>query len=105
VPSQKIQRGMNTSRGVKGSTPGVMTLADTSAGQALSVQLQDGVWTVVERVDASTNWLQDVYRHEHGWILVDGAQARVLHLDDCGNIVQVHQFDREWCLYEALPWG
>jgi hypothetical protein len=83
---------------------GLVTLADTTAGQGLLVRVGPSRAEVLERVEIDTTWLHDVHYDDDGWLLVDGANARVLRCDRRGRVLQVDTFDPEWCLYEALAW-
>ncbi|MFD9357946.1 hypothetical protein [Streptomyces sp. NPDC060031] len=81
-----------------------LTLADTGRGQALVVRLGPELQAeVVSRVDAETTWLQDAWFDGERWLLVDGANSRVVHADAAGRTLRVDQFDPDWRLYEAVP--
>ncbi|GHO46624.1 hypothetical protein [Ktedonospora formicarum] len=87
------------------------TVADTVHGKALLAQFKpDGKSvSVVEEVDAETNWLQDCSYdpHHNTWVLVDGKNTRVTLLPGRANgetarhSITQFNFDPEWRLYEA----
>lgn len=81
-----------------------LTLVDTGRGQALVVRLGPELQAeVVSRVDAGTTWLQDAWFDGERWLLVDGANSRVVHADAAGRTLRVDRFDLDWRLYEAVP--
>jgi hypothetical protein len=80
----------------------LVTLADTTAGDGVIVRIRAGRATVADRVHADTRWLHDAYYNGKQWLLVDGANSRVVHVDETGRVARVDNFDSEWCLYEVL---
>lgn len=83
---------------------GMITYCDTKTGEGTLARVEGDQLTVVQRVAAGTDWLQDATFDGDSWTLVDGANARVVHADRDGKVVRVDTFDPEWCLYETLPW-
>src|SRR5690606_36081704 len=82
----------------------LITFSDTKAGEGVIARITDDGVDVLQRVGAETDWLHDAYFDGERWLLVDGANSRVVHADADGWIVQIDYFDPEWCLYEVLPW-
>jgi hypothetical protein len=95
-----IQRG----HAVRVLAPDLISVADTCNGQGLLLRVRDGNAEIVSRVSANTTWLHDAFFDGKSWMLVDGANSRVVHTDAAGTILRVDTFDPEWCLYEVLPW-
>jgi hypothetical protein len=83
---------------------GLITYADTTAGEGVLARVADGRLDELGRVGTDTGWLQDAYFDGENWMLVDGANARVVHTDGAGAVRRVDHFDPDWCLYEVLPW-
>jgi hypothetical protein len=89
---------------VRRCADGSLTVANTGAGQALHFELDARYHAeIVDSVQLDSTWLQDAYLARDRWLLVDGLNARVVHTDRVGNVLQVDQFDRDWRLYEAIP--
>lgn len=83
---------------------GLVTYADTTTGEGVLAEVYDGRLKVLQRVGAETRWLHDAHFDGTRWMLADGENARVVHVDAEGEVIRVDQFHPDWCLYEVLPW-
>lgn len=92
--------GLSRPHALRHSPEGIL-LCDTAAGKVLlGEQGHSGIaWKPLLSLD--TIWLQDCRRTPHGWLAVDGAASRVLHVDESGIVRRVDQFDADWYLYET----
>lgn len=83
---------------------GLITVADTTNGTGILLRVCNGRSEILNKVSINTTWLHDAFFDGNQWLLVDGANSRVVHTDVNGNTIRVDRFDSEWCLYEVLPW-
>jgi hypothetical protein len=102
--SRRLLGGLKRPHAVRRCPDGTLTLANTGAGEALRLSLVGRERVEVQaRVQCDTTWLQDAYFVDERWLLVDGANARVIHADASGRTLRVDQFPPDWRLYEAIP--
>lgn len=103
--------GLGRPHAVRVRDDGLITFANTTAGQVVTARMgpeevvagAGAGFQVEQRIDTGTNWLHDAYLHDEGWMLVDGAHSRVIHIDAEGDVVRMDAFNPEWCLYEVFP--
>jgi hypothetical protein len=82
---------------------GLITVADTTNGAAVVLQMQNGIASLLDRVTFNTTWIHDAFFDGARWLIVDGEYSRVIHADARGKVLRVDEFPSEWCLYEVLP--
>jgi hypothetical protein len=82
---------------------GAITVADTGRGRALLGHVVADRFEVAEVVELpGCAWLQDCQLvDDDTWLMVDGAEARVVFTDRDGRVLAIDRFDSSWYLYEA----
>lgn len=95
--------GLGRPHAVRVSAEGEITLTDTLAGRALRGRVVDDKFVLDNSITCDSSWIHDAFFDGESWLVADGANSRVLHVSDEGEVMQVDQFDPEWCLYEVLP--
>lgn len=100
-----VVSGLQRPHAIRVLDDGTVTFSNTGAGEAVRGRVRDGNLEVLQQIDAKTTWLHDAYFTGDGWMLVDGANSRVVHTDAEGTVLRIDTFDPDWCLYEVLPWA